>query len=117
MKVNILGTEYRIDVVSPTETMNKNSYVGMCSSFDKVITIADLKQMSEFEDLTDKEIENATAETMRHEIIHAFFNECGLKDDANTYDGPWCKNEELIDWIAIQGPKIVMAWKEAGCLG
>lgn len=117
MKVNILGTEYRIDVIDPTEEMNKNGYVGLCSSYDRVITIADLKQMPEYKDLTDKELENSIAETIRHEIVHAFFNESGLKGSAITYDGPWCKNEELIDWLAIQGPKIMMAWKEAGCLG
>jgi hypothetical protein len=28
----------------------------------------------------------------------------------------WATNEEMVDWIAIQGPKIYSAWKDASAL-
>lgn len=116
MKVSILGTEYTIKVIEPTEDMQKNGYVGLCSGNDSVITVVDFSKMAEFKDATEKELRNVRAETLRHEITHAFFNESGLKESACVFDGPWVKNEELVDWLAIQGPKIMRAWKEAGCL-
>ena len=116
MKVSILGTEYTIKIVEPTEEMKENGYVGICSSNDSSIMLVDFSKVDDFKHCTEKEISNATAETLRHEIVHAFFNESGLKDSANAFEGPWVKNEELIDWLAIQGPKIMRAWKEAGCL-
>ena len=55
-------------------------------------------------------------ETLRHEIVHAFFNESGLMESSNQYSGAWAHNEELVDWIALQGGKIYKAWKEAGAI-
>ena len=48
---------------------------------------------------------------VRHEIVHAFLTESGLAE--NSF---WAQNEELVDWIAIQGPKLIKAWQEAGAL-
>jgi len=31
-------------------------------------------------------------------------------------NGAWARNEEMIDWFALQGPKILKAWQEAGAL-
>jgi hypothetical protein len=55
-------------------------------------------------------------ETLRHEIVHAFFNESGLRESTNHFEGAWCKNEELVDWIAIQFPKIHKVYAELGIL-
>lgn len=43
----------------------------------------------------------------RHEIIHAMLYESGL--DCNT---DWATNEEMIDWFAIQYPKLKKIYKE-----
>lgn len=115
-KVNILGTEYTIEIVEPDEEMQKNDWVGLCVGYDKIIRLVNFSKMDSFKNSSETEIVNAMKETLRHEVVHAFFNESGLKDSANVYDGPWCKNEELVDWLAIQGPKIIQAWKEAGCI-
>lgn len=51
---------------------------------------------------------------LRHEIVHAFLYESGLWQ--NAYGSKcWAKNEEMIDWMAIQIPKIQKAYKEAYC--
>ena len=52
---------------------------------------------------------------LRHEIVHAFLFESGLAESSFSTDA-WAKNEEMIDWIAFTGPKIVAAWQKAGCM-
>ena len=47
-------------------------------------------------------------EVLRHEIIHAFFDEAGLNDYSN--------NEQLVEWIAFQFPKMFRTFVEADCL-
>lgn len=70
-----------------------------------------------FGDMSDKEREAYRKRTLRHELIHAFLNESGLSENASVpADCGWAKHEEMIDWIAIQFPKMVKAFKEAGCL-
>lgn len=46
----------------------------------------------------------------------AFFDESGLGDSANAVDCAWAKNEEMVDWFALQGPKIWKAWQEANAI-
>ena len=53
---------------------------------------------------------------MRHEIVHAFLSESGLSANALSPDGAWALNEEMVDWFAIQGPKIVSARQAAPAL-
>ena len=50
------------------------------------------------------------------EVCFAFFNESGLASSSFGIEGPWAKNEEMVDWIALQGPKIYKVWEEAGAL-
>jgi hypothetical protein len=56
-------------------------------------------------------------ETIRHEIVHAFLNESGLGWNALPNERAWAKNEEMVDWIAIQFPKIAKVFRELGCEG
>lgn len=53
---------------------------------------------------------------LRHEIIHAFLRESGLSGNSMQYDGAWAQCEEMVDWIAIQFPKILKAFQDADCL-
>lgn len=52
---------------------------------------------------------------MRHELVHAFLYESGLSINSLSPSG-WVSNEEMTDWMAIQGPKLYDAWKQAKCL-
>ena len=47
---------------------------------------------------------------IRHEIIHAFLYESGLEGNTNKCKN-WSQNEEMVDWIAIQFPKILKVFK------
>ena len=40
-----------------------------------------------------------------HELVHAFLYESGLSINSLSPSG-WASNEEMTDWMAIQGPKL-----------
>ena len=80
------------------------------------IIIADFFDKEDFKDHTDQERINNQNLTLRHEIFHAYLNESGLQGASLTFNGPWARNEEMIDWLAIQMPKIIKTFEEVGCL-
>lgn len=110
--VNILGTDYKIIKKKYTEDelFEKNEWAGYCNEILKEIVVCDMKTYPNFNNATTKEIDALEKENLRHEIVHAFFNESGLSCCSLNYTGGWAKNEEMIDWIAIQGLKIYEAW-------
>lgn len=117
-KINILGTEYTIEThkISEDEIMKKNHWSGYCSEESKTIIVADMTE-KEYVDLDSPAAqEKYRKSTLRHEIIHAFLNESGLSDCSNQYAGAWAKNEEMIDWFAIQSPKIFKVYSELDIL-
>ena len=118
MIVNVLGTDYTITVkkYDEDEAFDRLNVDGYCETFAKRITVCDMNTCKGWEHEEKDNIEAAQKETLRHEIVHAFFYESGLADCSNGIDSAWAKNEELVDWIAIQGPKIYKAWMEAGAL-
>lgn len=118
-RVNILGTEYTIRKVSygQDEYMEKMHFGGYCDGAAKEIVILNLKTVPDWKDDPLKSINRRERETLRHEIIHAFLNESGLGWDALPTEKSWAKNEEMVDWIAIQFPKIYKVFKELGCEG
>lgn len=52
--------------------------------------------------------------TLRHEVIHAFLCESGL--DSNFNHPEYGHDETFVDWMAIQFPKIVVAFSKLGVL-
>lgn len=104
-KINILGTEY-LAIVDNDECMAMNAD-GLCKFYDKKIVVRSLDKMLGNEDSEDiKRIR--MQEVVRHEIIHAFFTESGLDD----YSG----NEQLVNWLAIQIPKMLKAFQETNSI-
>ena len=116
--VNILGTEYTIETrkISEDNVLKDNHYCGYCCDDEPLIVIADTDDKEYFEDYTEKEKQLYISKTLRHEITHAFFNESGLQSSANTYDKAWSRNEEMVDWFAIQSPKIFKVFQELDIL-
>lgn len=119
MKVIILGTEYSIKThkVSDDSYLEKNKLAGYCGEESKLIVIADMTEEKYFSDMDEKEQEAYRKRTLRHEIMHAFLNESGLSDSSNQYGGAWAKNEEMVDWFAIQSPKIFAVYQSLDILG
>lgn len=107
MKVNILGTEYTIETRKRQKDTRLDDNAAYCDDSVKKIVLAEHEP-----DPHDKQnIEAVIKKVTRHEIVHAFLCESGLIENSD-----WADNEELVDWIAIQGPKIWKAWQEAGAI-
>ena len=116
--VSILGTAYTVAVkkYDEDEAFARRSIDGYCDSFTRQIVVCDMSTYEGWEHEAPETAEAAQKETLRHEIVHAFLSESGLADSSSTVEGAWAKNEEMVDWIALQGPKLYAAWQEAGCL-
>ena len=112
--VNVLGTKYEIVRASFDEM--ENGFGGFCDPDLKRIEILKLDTIEEWKREPKEKIAEREKTFLRHEIVHAFFNESGIRDNGVHLDTSWAKNEEMVDWIAIQGEKIYKAWKEAGAL-
>ena len=117
MKIDVLGTKYNIRRVKSgqDEYMDKMNFGGYCYSALKQIVILDLKSVDDYKNESDEAIKIQENTTLRHEIIHAFLNESGLEWNSNG-SNHWAKNEEMVDWIAIQFPKMQKCFEMAGCL-
>lgn len=115
--VDVLGTKYRIEVRKWDDDpfLKEKQLDGYCSEYEKLIVLADHKT-ADYATLNDIEKENLVKATLRHELIHAFLNESGLSSSANVWNMSWAKNEEMVDWMAVQFPKILEAYKWCECL-
>lgn len=118
MKVSILGTEYTIFKESheQNKTFERKNWCGYCEEGVPEIHMLDLDTCAEYDNETKVVKTNYYNMTLRHEILHAFLNESGLMACANQTSGAWSKNEEMVDWIALQFPKILKAFQDVKCL-
>ncbi len=107
MTVNILGTEYTIESRKRHKDTRLKENDAYCDDSVKKIVLA----VFEPDNDNKQDMHAVLRKVTRHEIIHAFLCESGLAENSE-----WAQNEELVDWIAIQGPKIYKAWQEAGAL-
>ena len=118
MIINVLGTEYQIKTqkISEDNYLKENNLAGYCGEEEKLIVVADMSEKEYFGEMSEQGQKNYRKKTLRHEIIHAFLNESGLSDSTNVPTCAWAKNEEMIDWIAIQSPKIFKIFQELDIL-
>ena len=118
MIVNVLGTEYAITIKSHEQEpyFKKKSCDGFENCNTKEITILDLDTSEQWEDDTKEAKAIATKAIIRHEITHAFFDESGLQTSSCSFTGGWATNEEMVDWIALQFPKIQKAFESVDAL-
>lgn len=102
MKVNVLGTEYGIRYVRSLDGRG-----GETDFYTKEIRISEQEDVpAEFKTDNLKEMQK---HVLRHELIHAFLFESGMDQSSNGHEA-WAVNEEMIDWMAIQMPKIMAAY-------
>lgn len=102
--INILGTEYtfKVDDLN-NEELAKND--GLCRIYDKEIIVRATDYMG---GLTEQSRQNRTDHVVRHELVHAVAQECGVS---------YGDNEELVDWIAHIIPIVNKAFNEIKELG
>lgn len=107
MKVNILGTKYDVLFQKESENPKLETANGLCEYYSKKVIVNDYEpNKTNFEN-----IGSFKRRVLRHEIVHAFLAESGLRGNCD-----WADNEEMVDWIAIQLPKLYKACIEANAL-
>ncbi|MGC4018390.1 MAG: hypothetical protein QM793_03615 [Muricomes sp.] len=111
MKVNILGTEYKIIIADEEDKPKLKEVDGYMDQSIKEIVVGKFEQNL----MSISDLESYTKRVMRHEIIHAFLYESGLWNNSGNVTA-WGQSEEITDWIAIQFPKLQKAFEEAGAL-
>ena len=114
MTVSILGTNYKILMRNRKQDKTLESADGYCDFSTRTIVIWDRSEAKE-EILEYKDQDAYIRLTKRHEIIHAFLNESGLDTSSLTVNGAWARNEEMVDWLALQFPKIQAVFAKVGC--
>jgi predicted SprT family Zn-dependent metalloprotease len=108
MKLNILGTEYELKVMTETEypKLKLISAYGLCEQYAKELIIN--KKMYEKEEKDCENLEKAVEKVIRHEIVHAFIHESGLTQ--------YFHDETIVEWLAIQIPKMAKEMVKADAL-
>lgn len=103
-KVKVLGTEYKIITDDSIVSQNID---GLCKFYDKQIYIRSKDKMLCADD-SESVKKVRYKEVLRHELVHAFFDEAGLDE--------YSSNEQLVTWIAVMFPKMMKAFEETDCL-
>ncbi len=104
-KVKVLGTKYEIfDEATNDEFPLLQNMDGFHDVTNKKIVIAGFVN----ELGADQDLKFVKNQVTRHEIIHAFMSESGMEE--------WSQNEQLVNWFAIQSPKIFKVFQELDIL-
>lgn len=98
---SILGTEYKILELSENEddTLKDKELDGYFDGTTKRIV---LRTDYDISPGAVGDIIGLKRKVLRHELIHAYLYESGLS--CQCY---WAENEEMVDWFAIQIPKLI----------
>lgn len=107
MKVSILGRLYEIREETPSTDARLKNADGYC---DSSIGVCVIDKMDSVEEDSLKDLSAFKQKVLRHELIHAFLTESGLREQCE-----WA-TEEMVDWVAVQFPKMLAAFQKAGCI-
>lgn len=116
--VNILGSEYTIvrKTFNSEPAFRERCIDGMCDYHTKRITYCNMISHPDMKYESEKYCKSCECYTLRHEITHAFLSESGLAESSACYTAGWAMNEEMVDWFAIQAPKILNVFLELGLI-
>ena len=103
MKTNVLGTEYEIKIANAETDPYLRDMDGYCDETTHTIVVDEMTA----DEHSKKNLQEYQNRVIRHELIHAFLSESGLAN--NSY---WATNEEMVDFFAIQFPKIQKVFEE-----
>lgn len=105
--VDVLGTRYTLTESDRLkDTVLNDGADGYCDQSTKQIVI------DTFQGYPDSlaDLESYRKQVIRHELTHAFLFESGLGSNS------WGTNEEIVDWIASQFPKMADAFEKVNAL-
>lgn len=104
-EINVLGTTYVITY----RKLKDADYDGFCDYSNHHIVI----RKDNYNNLED--FDYTMRKQLRHEIIHAFLAESGLQSNFE-HSTQFGHDETMVDWIAIQFPKIYKVYKQLNIL-
>jgi len=105
--LNILGQDYEVLFQTKKDNGKLEHADGLCETYSKKLIVCEFEQ-----DIMNVEnIDLYKNKVLRHEIIHAFLHESGLDSNSER-----ARNEELVDFFAIQMPKMLKVMEQASCL-
>ena len=107
MKIVILGTEYTLIESNETDDCKLVGRDGYCDTSTKECVVDEMNCSDTY---AKKNLPEYKKSVKRHELIHAFLYESGLDTCS------WACNEEMVDWLAIQFPKLMNVFKDADVL-
>lgn len=105
MTINVLGTDYTIELRKTADDPKLENVNGYCEPYSKKIIVEDVQPEVD----TVERLDLFKCRVLRHEIVHAFLFESGLAQNSD-----WARNEEMVDWIAFQLPKLEKVMREVG---
>lgn len=109
-KISVLGEEYKILFKRSEDDEKLNGADGYCEFLSKEIIIdKSIFTGGDESPLVLKKMDLLGLKVIRHELIHAFIYESGLSSENKL-----AENEELVDWIAIQFPKLKKCFEKIG---
>ena len=106
--INVLGTDIRVLFREEKQDKKLETLGGYYDSTQSMIVV---KVPDQGDDFAVGNPEQFQKDVLRHELIHAFLRESGL-DWSSSPAECWATNEEMIDWFAIQSPKIFKVFRE-----
>ena len=109
MTVDVLGTKYTIKESDKVKDLNLENCDGYCDHTTKTIVIDTFQNYQGQTGVLDN-LDVYRNKVIRHELIHAFLFESGLGSSS------WAKDEEIVDWIANQFPKLQDAFAQCNVL-
>ena len=109
-KVNILGSEWNVVFGTEKEYPTLSEMDGY-ADFSTHQIVIDTMEKADGQIGSKGDMAAYKKQVIRHEIIHAFLYESGLEANSNASDS-WAINEEMVDWFAIQSPKIFKLFYE-----
>ena len=113
-KVTILGADWEV----VEGTAEEFPTLGVCDGYTDVsihrIVVSDMSGASDDPE-SKVDLKAYQRQVVRHELIHAFLEESGLSSNTAPV-ASWATSEEIVDWIAIQIPKIVKACSDLRAL-
>ena len=108
VQVNILGAQWTIKEGTEAEFPGLVGVDGYADSSIRTIVVETM--LDGRDPHTKQDLSDYRKTVMRHEIIHAFLYESGLEECSAEAEN-WAMNEEMVDWFAIQFPKILEVYK------
>lgn len=109
--VSILGTEYTVQICSPEEEKLLTQCDGFCDKTTHRIAVTTKPEDCDLDDFATYQ-----RKVIRHEVIHAFLFESGLDCNINRAGAGTVGNhdEQMVDWMAAQWPKICRVFEALG---